>query len=387
LPGFRGRTIIRNRLERGLTSLPTVSQGRKDECNVPTTVRQLAELVRGQLCGDGDLVIASARALHEAGPGDITLAESDRYAAQLHACRASAAVVGPALPTNGLTVIRVPDPLLAFVAIARHLSGKPEPAPHGIDPRAVVDPGARVGPGASLLPLASVGAGTVIGARCRIHTGAVVGANCRLGDDVTLYPNVVLYDDTVLGDRVIIHANAVIGADGFGYRFQDGRHVKVPQLGHVEIGDDVEVGAGTTIDRGTFGPTRIGAGTKIDNLVQIGHNCRVGRHNMLVSQVGIAGSCVTGDYVVMAGQVGVADHVTVGDRAVIGARSGVPSDIPAGERVLGTPALPEREQKRILITLAKLPEMRRDLLRLKQHLGLSDDGATGRRGDGVKESA
>jgi UDP-3-O-[3-hydroxymyristoyl] glucosamine N-acyltransferase len=366
-------------LEGGPTSLPTASQGRKDECNVPITVRQLAELVRGEVCGDGDVVIHAARTLAEAGPGDITFVESDRYAAQLHACRASAAVVGLALAAGGLTVIRVAEPLSAFIAVVRHLQGKSEAAPHGIDPRACVDPTAQIGPAASILPFASVGAGAVLGARCRVHNGAVVGRNCRLGDDVTVYPNAVLYEDTVVGNRVIVHAGAVLGADGFGYRVHDGHHVKVPQLGYVEIGDDVEIGAGTTIDRGTFGPTRVGAGTKIDNLVQIGHNCRIGRHNLLVSQVGIAGSCTTGDYVVMAGQVGVADHVAVGDGAVIGARSGVPSDVPAGERVLGTPALPEREQKRILITLAKLPEMRRDLQRIKQQLGAA--------GEGAKESA
>jgi len=340
---------------------------------VPTTVRQLAELVQGQLCGNGELVIGAARALNEAGPGDITFVEGERYAAQLHASRASAAVVGPAAATNGLTVIRVADPLAAFVAIVRHLQGKTELPPHGIDPRACVDATARIGPGASILPFASVAADAVIGARCRLHNGAVVGRNCRLGDDVTLYPNAVLYDDTVVGHRVIIHANAVLGADGFGYRLHEGRHVKVPQLGHVELGDDVEVGAATTIDRGTFGPTRVGAGTKIDNLVQIGHNCRIGRHNLLVSQVGIAGSCTTGDYVVMAGQAGLADHLNIGDRAVIGARAGLAKDVPAGERVLGTPATPEREQKRILMTLEKLPEMRRDLRRVKQHLGMSDE--------------
>ena len=150
-----------------------------------------------------------------------------------------------------------------------------------------------------------VGEGSVLGARCRLHSGVVVGRNCRLGDDVVLHPHVVLYDGTILGNRVIVHANAVLGADGFGYRFQGGRHVKMPQFGSVEIGDDVEIGAGTTIDRGTFQATRIGAGTKIDNLVQIGHNCQIGKHNLFVSQVGIAGSCSTGDYVVMAGQVGV----------------------------------------------------------------------------------
>jgi UDP-3-O-[3-hydroxymyristoyl] glucosamine N-acyltransferase len=355
-------------------SLPSVSQGRKDECNVPITVRELADLVRGQLCGDGDLVIASARGITEAGPGDITFAESERYAALLPACRASAAVVRPGLATNGLTVIRVADPLTAFVAIVRHLQGKSEPPPHGIDARAWVDPTARVGAGASILPFASVGAGAVLGARCRVHNGAVVGRNCRLGDDVTLHANVVLYEDTVLGDRVVVHANAVVGADGFGYRTHDGRHVKVPQLGYVEVGDDVEIGAGTTIDRGTFGATRVGAGTKIDNLVQVAHNCHIGPHNVLVSQVGIGGSCVTGEHVIVAGQAGLADHIRLGDRVVVGAQAGVTKDVAAGERVLGAPAQPERAQKRILVNLEKLADMRRDLRRVKRQLGLKDEG-------------
>src|SRR5262249_26174678 len=147
------------------------------------------------------------------------------------------------------------------------------------------------------------------------------------GDDVTLHPHVVLYEGTTLGHRVVVHANSVLGADGFGYRFHEGRHVKVPQLGAVAVGDDVEIGACTTIDRGTFQVTRIGAGTKIDNLVMIAHNCQIGEHNMLVGQVGIAGSCITGDYVVMAGQVGIADHVHIHDRAVVGAGSGVNRDI------------------------------------------------------------
>jgi UDP-3-O-[3-hydroxymyristoyl] glucosamine N-acyltransferase len=190
---------------------------------------------------------------------------------------------------------------------------------------------------------------------------------------VVLYGNAVLYDDVVLGDRVIVHANAVLGADGFGYRVVDGRHVKTPQFGWVEIGDDVEIGAGTTIDRGTFQATRIGEGTKIDNLVMIGHNCQIGRHNLLVSQVGIAGSSSTGDYVVMAGQVGVADHVHIGDGAQLGAQAGVPSDVAAGVRVLGTPSRPEREQKRIFLSLGKLPGLCKDVRRLKRQLGVADE--------------
>jgi UDP-3-O-[3-hydroxymyristoyl] glucosamine N-acyltransferase len=231
-----------------------------------------------------------------------------------------------------------------------------------------------IGEQPSIYPFASVGVGTVIGARSRIHNGAVIGRHCRLGDDVTIYPNVVLYDGTVLGNRVRVHANSVIGADGFGYRLQNGRHSKVPQLGYVEIGDDVEIGACTTIDRGTFRATRIGEGTKIDNLVQIGHNCNVGRHNLFVSQMGMAGSSSTGDFVVLAGQVGVVDHVHIGDRTVVGGKAAVTKDVPEGQRLLGAPATPEREQKRMLMSLEKLPEIRRDVRRILQHLGL-DQGS------------
>lgn len=337
------------------------------------TLRQLADLVRGELLGDGDVLIEAARSLREAQAGDITFVEHDRHAHLLHECQASAAVVSAAVPANGLALIRVADPLAAFIAIVRHLHGRPEPPPHGIDPRAYVHPTAQVGPDASIYPFAYVGEGSVIGARCRLYSGAVVGRFCRLGDDVTLYPHAVLYDDTILGDRVMVHANAVLGADGFGYRFQGGRHVKVPQLGRVEVASDAEIGACTTIDRGTFQATRIGEGTKIDNLVQVAHNCKIGKHNLFVSQMGIAGSSSTGDYVVVAGQVGIVDHVHVGDRAMIGGQAGVTKDVPAGQRMLGSPATPERDQKRILMSMEKLPELRRDVRRIKQHLGLADE--------------
>ncbi len=336
------------------------------------TLRQLADLVQGQLVGDDNLVISSARSLGEAREGDITFVESDKTASQLHQSKASAAVVPPTVPINGKALIQVADPLMAFVSIVRHLHGKPAPGPHGIDPRACVDPTAQIGAEPSIHPFAVVGPGAILGRRCRIHSGAVVGRDCRLGDDVILYPNAVLYDDTVLGQRVVVHANAVVGADGFGYRFHQGRHTKVPQLGHVEIGDDVEIGACSTIDRGTFQATRIGEGTKIDNLVQVAHNCQIGRHNLLISQMGIAGSSSTGNYVVIAGQVGITDHVHIGDGAIIGAKAGVTKDVPAGQRTLGAPATPERDQKRILMSLEKLPEMRRDIRRIKQQLGLQE---------------
>lgn len=337
------------------------------------TVRQLAEWVRGEVLGDGDLAVEDARALADARPCDITLVDGEKHAAAWHASPAAAAVVPASIPVNGRPLIRVHDPLLAFAEIVRHLRGRP-PLPAGaIHPTAFVHPTARLGEGSSVGPFAVVGEDSVVGPRTLLHAGVVVGRGCRIGADTVLHPRVVLYDDCVIGDRVILHANVVIGGDGFGYRTQEGRHVKVPQLGWVEIQDDVEIGAGATVDRGTFGPTRIGAGTKIDNLVMVGHNCQIGKHNILAAQVGVAGSCSTGDYVVMAGQVGIADHVRVGDRTVIAAKSGVMHDSPPDSRLLGYPARPEAHVKRIWVSLEHLPDWRRDLKRVKDHLGLGDE--------------
>jgi UDP-3-O-[3-hydroxymyristoyl] glucosamine N-acyltransferase len=344
----------------------------KKRPTVTFTVRQLAEWVRGEVLGDGDLPIANARTLAEAQPGDITFVEHDRHMNAWHSSRASAAIVPQSVPVNGRPIIRVVDPLMAFVRIVQQLRGRPADTGPAISPAAFVHPTAQLASGVSVGPFAVVGAGSEIGANSTLHAGAIVGRFCKIGDDVVLHPHAVLYDDCIIGNRVVIHGNSVIGADGFGYRTQNGQHSKVPQLGWVEIEDDVEVGAGSTIDRGTFGPTRVGAGTKIDNLVMIGHNCQIGKHNVLCSQVGIAGSTTTGDFVVMAGQVGVADHITIGDRVTILAKSGVPRNIPSGSQVLGYPATPHKEQIRILNSLEKLPELRKDMARIKKHLKLED---------------
>jgi UDP-3-O-[3-hydroxymyristoyl] glucosamine N-acyltransferase len=337
---------------------------------VSVTVRQLADWVRGEVLGDPDLAISDARTLSEAGPGDITFVETEKNLSAWHASKASAAVVPASAPVNGRPVIRVADPLMAFARIVQNLRGHP-PEPAGlIHPTAQIHPAARLAPGVSVGAFAVVGEGTTVGENSAIHAGTVVGRFCKLGREVVLHPRVVLYDDCVLGDRVAVHAGSVIGADGFGYRAQKGRHVKVPQLGWVEVEEDVEIGACATIDRGTFGPTRIGAGTKIDNLVMIGHNCQIGKHNVLCGQVGIAGSCVTGDYVVMGGQVGLADHITVGTQVMIGAQSGVTCDVPAASNVFGYPAGPVHEQRRMLASLRKLPELREEVKKIKKHLGL-----------------
>jgi UDP-3-O-[3-hydroxymyristoyl] glucosamine N-acyltransferase len=336
------------------------------------TVRQLAELVSGEVLGDGDVPIVAARPLTEAGPGDITFVDGDRNLPAWHASPAAAAVVPQSVPLNGRPLIRVADPLDAFAAIVLNLRGGLQSFDRRIDASAVIHPSAVIGQDVAIGPHCVIGAESQIGDRAQLAAGVSIGRRCRIGADCILHPHVVLYDGSLLGNRIIIHANSVVGADGFGYRTQNGQHMKVPQLGHVEVGDDVEIGACTTIDRGTFGPTRIGSGSKIDNLVMIGHNCQIGRNNLLVAQVGIAGSSSTGDYVVMAGQAGVADHVHVGDRAVIGAQGGVIRDVPAGSRMLGYPARPDRQFFRISLAEDQLPGLLRDVRQIRESLGLEE---------------
>jgi len=340
---------------------------------VTFTVRDVADWVQGEVVGDPARVIRAAKPLSDSPRADeITVVLDEKYLSQFHASEAGAAVVDQSVPLNGRTLVRVKDPLTAFVTIVQKLHVKPTPGWIGIHPAAVIHATAKIGPDASIGPHVTVGEGAVVGARCRLQPGVSVGHHCQLGDDVALGPNVAIYDGCVLGSRVIIHASAVIGADGFGFRLVQGRHLKIPQVGGVEIGDDVEIGACTTIDRATFGITRIGTGTKIDNQVQIAHNCQIGRHNVIAALCGIAGSVVTGDYVFMGGQVGVVDHCRIGDRTQVGAKSGIHKDIPADQRVLGAPAIPATDQLRVMTSLEKLPEIRKDVRQIKKHLGLGD---------------
>ncbi|MFN0080833.1 MAG: UDP-3-O-(3-hydroxymyristoyl)glucosamine N-acyltransferase [Prosthecobacter sp.] len=328
------------------------------------TVRELAAWVDGEVAGDPELAIDHARPLADAGPGDITFVEDDRHLHAWHESRASAAVVRPGVPVNGRPLIRVDDPLMAFASILKRMRG--DHFTRGaitIHPTACVHPSAVLGDEATIGPFCVVGEGAVIGHRTTLHPGVVVGRNCRIGAESTLYAHVVLYDGCILGERVTIHANSVIGSDGFGYRPHEGKHVKVPQLGHVEIGDDVEIGAATTIDRGTFGATRIGTGTKIDNLVQIGHNVVIGKHCIIVACTAIAGSAMIGDYVVIAAQVGIAGHVTIGAQATLAARCGVTRDLAGGQTYLGFPAIPASEEKRRLASINRLPQL---LARVKE---------------------
>jgi UDP-3-O-[3-hydroxymyristoyl] glucosamine N-acyltransferase len=343
---------------------------------VVATVEQLAALVCGRLVGDGTVSIQSARPVSEAGPGDITFIENERYAKLLKTSPASAAIVGPHFNRNRATiqdklaVIEVDDPISAFVAVRNHLAGEQESRWTGVHPQAWVSPTARIAEGVAIYPFVYVGADAVIGAGSTLHPGAVVGDRCQLGEGCTIHPNAVLYPDVVLQDRVEVHAGTVLGGDGFGYRQINGQHIKIPHTGRLEVGSDVEIGANCTIDRATFEATRIGDGTKIDNLVMIGHNNQIGRHNLLCGQVGIAGSCKTGDYVMMAGQAGIKDKTQIGDGVIVGAQAGVHRNIASGEKVLGSPAIPVREQRRIFQMIARLPEMHRQLRELTAQIGV-----------------
>ena len=316
----------------------------------------------GSAGGDRDLPVSGAATLDRAGPADVTLVDSADKLHLLVKSGAGAAIVPVGTGPVDRPAIEVADVHAAFAATILHFRPPRTTTRGGVSPQAAVDPTARLGADVEIHPFARVGAGAEIGAGCTIHSGASVGAGCRVGPGTVIFPNATLYDDTVVGARCIVHAGAVLGAYGFGYKSGPQGHSLSAQLGWVELGDDVEIGANATIDRGTYGPTVIGAGTKVDNLVMIAHNCRIGRHCMICSQVGVAGSTTTGDFVVMAGQVGVRDHVHIGDRAILGARSGVSSDIPPpGVTVLGEPAIELRDRKLQLATMSKLPEMRKSL--------------------------
>jgi UDP-3-O-[3-hydroxymyristoyl] glucosamine N-acyltransferase len=323
---------------------------------MPFTAAQLAEKLRAEIVGDGSIQITGLAPADRARAGELTFAENESYFAAAEQSQASAILVNGPFVSSSKVILRVPN---ARVALAKVLPlfFPPEEHPLGIHPSAVIDDSARVDPTAHIGPNCFLGARVRLGARSVLMGGNDLRADCQLGDDVCLFPNVVLYRQTQVGHRVTIHAGTVIGADGFGYVLDEGRHRKVLQLGNVIIHDDVEIGANAAIDRGTLGSTVIGEGTKIDNLVHVAHNVVIGRHCLIMGQAGFAGSTRLGDYVVVASQSGIADHLKLGNQAVIGAKSGVMRDIPDGVRVLGIPAMPDRQAKRQIIATQQLPAL------------------------------
>jgi UDP-3-O-[3-hydroxymyristoyl] glucosamine N-acyltransferase len=332
------------------------------------TLAELAGLLGTEWAGDGSLVIRGVSTLEDARAGDLTFLANRKYKAALATTKASAVVVAPADVREGLSHLVSPNPYLTF-ARAVALFHPPSHPGRGVSAEAHVDPTAKVGEGAVLMAGAHVEAGASVGDRTVLYPGAYVGAGATIGADCVLYPNVTVRERCVLGDRVILQPGCVIGSDGFGFASGSKGHEKIPQVGIVRIEDDVEVGACTTIDRAALGETRIGRGTKIDNLVQIAHNVTVGAHCFLVSQVGVSGSTRIGDRVVLAGQAGLAGHIEVGAGSVVGARGGLMADLPAGSVVSGAPAMPHREWLRTTALTRRLPELFRRIQKIEKRLG------------------
>ena len=336
------------------------------------TVHSLADFVGGTIVGDGaETVITGINDLRSAQPDQISFFANAKYEPLARASRAAAILVSPRDSAKfSFTRIEVESPSLAFGKISGLFAAPPIRDEPGIHPTAVIAPDAVVGEGACIQAHAVISSGVRIGARTVIGANCFIGEQSTIGDDTRLYPLVTIRERSVLGSRIIIHSGAVIGADGFGYDFdhQKGRHVKIVHTGYVQIDDDAEVGANTTIDRGRFGKTHIGEGVKIDNLVQIAHNVIVGPHSIIVSQTGVSGSTALGRYVTLAGQVGVAGHLSIGDRAVLTAQSGVNKDVPAGTILSGHHALPMRESLKLEALTRRLPEIVERLKALEDKL-------------------
>lgn len=333
--------------------------------------------MKGALRGDPDVVVTGVAPLDRAGPEHLTFLASARYAPLFAECRAGVALVAPELadaPGGPATRVVVDKPHDAMLSLLASLYPEPDHEA-AVHPTAVIGRGARLGEGVAIGPYVVIGDGAAIGARVRLDAHVVVGAGVTIGDDSRLYAGVTAYPGTSLGERVRVHAGARLGSDGFGYVFRGGRHEKIPHVGRCVVQSDVEIGANTTIDRGSIDDTVIGAGTKIDNLVHVAHNVRIGRLCLIMAQVGIAGSVRVEDGAILAGQVGISGHHTIGAGARLAAQAGVFGDIPAGETWSGYPARPHREALRAQAALFKLPSLLRGLERL-----LGERGGAGKDG-------
>jgi UDP-3-O-[3-hydroxymyristoyl] glucosamine N-acyltransferase len=338
-------------------------------------LRELASHLGCALRGDGAVDVQRVAGIDEAGPGDLTFVANPKYAARLATTRASAVIVSPALESS-LPCLLSDNPYLAFARALALLHPQPSPAP-GVHPSAVVDPGAVLGPDVHVGPLAVIGPGVRVGARTVLHPHVVLYEGVEIGQDCVLHSGVHVRERCRLGDRVIVQNGVVVGGDGFGFaRDAEGRYQKIPQVGVAVIEDDVEIGALTAVDRASLSQTRVGRGTKIDNLVQIGHSVTIGHDTVVAAQVGIAGSTRIGNRVTLAGQVGMVGHITLGDGVIVTAQSGVPGSLPPGAIVSGSPAIDNRTWLKSIAVFAKLPELLKRLRALEQRSGTKEgDGA------------
>lgn len=355
------------------------------------TLDEIAAKVGGQVIGDRAEVdraglIHGANPIQDAQNSEITLLDAIKNRDQLKGSAASAVVVPEPIDGIAIPQVVVPNVHRAFQEILK-LFRPQRTAPHaGVHRASHIDPSAQLGRDVSVGEGASIGRDCVIGQGTRIHRGVHIMDGCRIGNDCEIFPGVVLYQDSILEDRVTLHAGVVLGAYGFGYRTEKGRHERTAQMGHVHIESDVEIGANTTIDRGTYGATRIGEGTKIDNQVMVGHNCKIGKHNLICAHVGIAGSCTTGDYVVLAGQVGLKDHIRLGDKVIVAAQSGIASDVESNSIIMGAPAQPIKREMQCISARNRLPEMRDTLRALEAKIAELEQALNATREPAAQES-
>jgi len=335
------------------------------------TTAEIAKILAGEVLGDATAALTGFAAAEVAKPGDLTFAETDEFFTAAENSAATAVIAGKNATSTRKIVIRVANPRIAFAKALAVFFPDPTFAP-GVHPSAVVAATAQVDPTAHIGPHCVIGERVAIGPGVVLQSGNSIGADSVLGEATNLFPNVTLYPRTQIGRRVRIHAGAVIGADGYGYVLDGGIHRKVPQVGNVVIGDDVELGANTCVDRGALGSTVIGKGTKVDNLVQIAHNVQIGEHCILIAQSGIAGSSKLGKYVIIAGQAGIGGHLKIGNQAIVGAQSGVMNNMPDGGKWLGAPAQPDKDFKRQVIALRHLPELLKKISKWEKKLGVEE---------------
>ncbi len=334
------------------------------------TAKELAEAIGARLEGDGAFELAGIAAPERAGSRDLIYVDAAKHSQRAAASAAVCVIAAEGVEFPGKTVLRSAQPKVAFARAAELLLGR-APIASGLHPTAIVAPLARVAPDAGIGPYAVLGEDAHVGAGTQIGAHTVIGAGCWIGENCRIHPRVTLYAGVRLGSRVEIHSGAVIGSDGFGYAFGEGKYWKFPQAGIVEIGDDVEIGANTTIDRGSLDDTRIAQGVKLDNLVHVGHNCQIGTQTVIAAQTGISGSSVLGSHVVVGGQVGIADHCRLEDGAIAGAQAGIPTGktIRGGQTVWGTPAREIGKFKETYVWYARLPELAARIKGIEEKLG------------------
>jgi UDP-3-O-[3-hydroxymyristoyl] glucosamine N-acyltransferase len=337
------------------------------------TLAEIAKAIQGRVVGDGALLIKGIAGIKEAQPGDLTFLANSKYLHLAAGTGASAIIVGEDVLVQGKAVIQTQNPSAAFSKVISMIKEDLTPKIQGVHATAVIDPSVVVGEGVGIGPYVVIEQGVKIGRNTVICAGCFVGQKTLIGEDCLIYPHVTVRENVTLGNKVIVHSGTVIGADGFGYASVDGVHVKIPQMGTVVIEDDVELGACVTIDRARFDKTFIGQGTKIDNLVQVGHNAHIGRHCIIIALAGIAGSCHIGDHVIVAGQAGMGGHLNIGDGAIIAAQSGVIKDVPPGAKMFGTPAKDYKTAVHEMGIVSRLPKYIEKLALLEEKIKLLEE--------------